>query len=119
MATILVIDDEIANIELIKAYLALEGHEVCCAYSGIEGYEMAQTQPVDIILTDLRMPEYSWTGYDTIHHLKSTKTTNCIPVVAVTAAGDIERARDVGCDDVLNRPYKRQELYNMLERYLT
>lgn len=118
MASILIIDDEIANTELVEIYLGGIGHQTHVAHSGVDGYDMAQEFDVDLILLDLRMPDYSWSGYTTAMKLKTNQRTQHIPVIAVTASGDVVQALEAGCDDVLMRPFRQKQLYKIIKHYL-
>jgi signal transduction histidine kinase/CheY-like chemotaxis protein len=82
--TVLVIDDEVANIRLVKRVLEGDAHyRVLEAQGGREGLEVVQTLHPDIIVLDLMMPEVD--GFDVLSALKSDAETRDIPVVVVTA----------------------------------
>ncbi len=73
---------------------------------------------LDIIFLDLLMPQETWDGYTTISHLKSHTDTQAIPVIVTTGGGDINRAHDCGCDDVMLRPFRQQRLSEILKQYI-
>ncbi len=118
MTTILIIDDEQVNAELVQIYLERYDIDTLVAHTGKEGFSIAQKKQPNLILTDLRMPAETWTGYETIEKLKSNPLTKHIPVVALTAAGNVTKAFTYGCDELLNRPFKLQQLESVLSRYL-
>lgn len=118
MTRILIIDDEFQNVELTRTYLQLFDIDTLEAYSGQGGFRYAQAYQPDLIFTDLRMPIETWDGYETIFHLKTHHDTHHIPVVALTATGDIEQAKQAGCDDVLMRPFCNNQLKQILEQYI-
>ena len=62
--TILLVDDEIEIIDIQKRYLIQAGYQVLVAHDGLEGLEIFQKNPVDLIITDIMMPKMD--GYDFI-----------------------------------------------------
>lgn len=118
MSTILIIDDDPKNIDLMKSYLHLYHIDTLEAYTGKEGVELAKVHQPDLIFTDLRMPLESWDGYETIVRLKTNIKTRHIPIVVITAAGDLPKAKQAGCDDILMRPFRTNQLKNILKHYL-
>jgi|GEM_PF-4225543 len=101
MATILIIDDDMANAQLLEIYLDYAGYDVHVEYTGMDGYAYTQRHSIHLVLTDLRMPVRTWTGYETATRFKSDKQLGQIPVVAVTASGDKNKALNAGCDDAV------------------
>lgn len=118
MPTVLIIDDMQANIALLAAYLQMQNIFALSALSGKQGYEMARDAQPDLILLDLRMPEYAWDGYETLKHLRNDQSTRAIPVIAVTAAGNIKNWREQGFVDLLQRPFSLNLLEQCLQQYL-
>lgn len=108
--TILVVDDEPVNVELLEAYLHSE-HEVITAFNGFEAIEKAQAKKPDLILLDIMMPDIN--GFEVCKILKSSKDTAHIPIIMVTALSnrdDRARAIEVGTDDFLSKPVDRLSL---------
>ncbi len=118
MPTILIIDDNHDNAHVLQATLEVYGFDVYIAYTGEDGYDMATIHEPDLVITDLRMPSTTWTGYDTAAKLKSDPATANIPIIALSAAGDPIQAQESGCDTFLKRPINQQELRAALEHYL-
>lgn len=116
MIKALIIDDNMVNIELLKAYLELYKIEVIGAETGKKGVELAQTLLPDAIFMDLLMPSYSWNGYQATLELKNNPLTKHIPVVAVSSAGDMDLARDSGCSYFLTRPFEKIILAKLLQQ---
>jgi putative two-component system response regulator len=111
MATILVADDNWANLELLSGLLQVEGYEVLSVVDGGQALEVIRSRPVDLILLDVRMPELD--GFEVCRQVKSSSDTRLIPVVLVTAstAGrDRIEGIECGADDFLNKPINREEL---------
>jgi len=118
MPIILIIDDHVENANLLQATLERFRLDVLVAHTGKDGFDMAYIHEPDLIFTDLRMPQDTWTGYVTAKELKSNDSTAHIPVIALTAVGDGDLALRSGCDAVLRRPYDKQDLISILDRFL-
>ncbi len=118
MFKILIIDDEFANAELVKVYLEMNGHQTHVALTGVEGFNLVQQMDFDLIFLDLLMPDFTWNGFKTAAQLRSYNETSHIPIVALTAAGKTAQALEAGCNDILHRPFKLEQLNSVLEKYL-
>lgn len=114
---ILVIDDEAAQRDVLTGYLKKKGYKIFSASSGKEGIEVARTNPVDIILSDFKMPDLS--GLEVLEHVK--KINPEISFVIVTAYGTVEnavKAMRLGAFDYISKPVDLDELDLMLERII-
>lgn len=110
-SSILLVDDNEHNLELLQAYVEDLGWELRSARDGAEAIAMVRAQQPDIILLDVMMPRMS--GYQVCSTLKRDPATRDIPIVMVTAlneVGDAERAVESGADDFLTKPVNRLEL---------
>lgn len=109
--TILLVDDNEQNLELLLAYLEDLPCQVETACDGIQALEkMARLNP-DLVVLDIMMPRMS--GYQVCEKIKADPALRDTPVVMVTALneiGDVERAVDAGTDDFLTKPVNRLEL---------
>lgn len=116
---ILIADDNVANRELLEAYL--DGIE-CTMEIAVDGEETiakVDSFKPDLILLDVMMPKLS--GFEVCQKLKSDDATKGIMVLMVTALnelGDIERAIDAGTNDFLSKPVNRVELIKRVENML-
>ena len=111
MSRILVIDDDISILELIKINLELLGHEVITCGDGIKGFALAQQEVPDLIVLDVMMPEVD--GYTVAQRIRHNKTTKDIPILMLTALGmlkDKVQGFDSGVDDYLTKPFELDEL---------
>lgn len=118
-ATILVVDDNEQNLELLQAYLEDLGCPIRTATDGMEALASIAASPPDIVLLDVMMPRIS--GFQACAKIKSNPKTKDIPVVMVTALneiGDVERAVDSGADDFLTKPVNKLELLTRVRSLL-
>jgi signal transduction histidine kinase/DNA-binding response OmpR family regulator len=116
--TLLGVDDNQSNRQLLEAILSGSHHRLLLASNGREAIEMARQAKPDLILLDVRMPGMD--GRQVLRALRQIPTLASIPVIAVTASNHIgdgyqPNARFDGC---LQKPYSRQDLYNELARFL-
>ena len=110
-ASILLVDDNLQNLELMQAYLESLPCRISSAHDGIEAVEQIQADPPDLVLLDVMMPRMS--GFEVCRKIKSTPGTRDIMIIMVTAlheVGDVERARESGTDDFITKPVNKLEL---------
>ncbi len=88
MAKILVVDDEKDVVELVKFMLEREGHQIIEAYDGEEGLAKARQEIPDLIVLDIMMPKMD--GYTMHSHLLQSEATSSIPVIILTAKGQMK-----------------------------
>jgi two-component system cell cycle response regulator DivK len=117
-ATILVVEDNPANRELLVELLESEGYRVCQAADAHAAIAMAGADPPQLILMDLQLPGLD--GLEATRRLKADDATQAIPVVAVTAHAHRGEAlaRAAGCEAYLSKPIRRQELLDVVARCL-
>ncbi len=102
---ILIIEDNLDNLELVRFLLEKAYFEVIEALDGRHGLELARKENPDLILLDLTIPEID--GWSLAQKLKADPLTREIPIVALTAhtlPTDRKRALDAGCDGYLSKP---------------
>lgn len=119
--TFLVVEDDPANLMLVRAVLERGGHHVDAATSADEAEERLRDHRPDVILMDIRLPGRD--GLSLTRQLKSAPATRQIPIVALTAHAmreDRERALAAGCDGYITKPIAtrtlQQEIAEILER---
>ena len=103
---LLVVDDNESNRDMLARRLKHEGYSVCAAESGRQALEVVKTQPVDLVLLDVMMPEMD--GYEVLKHLKADSTWRDIPVIMISALDEIEsvvRCIERGAEDYLPKPF--------------
>jgi putative two-component system response regulator len=110
-ATVLVADDNEANLELLSGMLSAAGYHVVCAKNGDQAMNAVLEGTVDIALLDVVMPGRS--GFSACQQIKSNDRTRLTPVVLVTSLTDTDdRIHGIMCgaDDFLNKPVNKHEL---------
>lgn len=110
-AEILVVDDNADMRHYVSSVLQQAGYRVRTARQGAEGFELAQTHPPHLIVTDLMMPLVS--GLELIQQVRQQERLRCTPIVLLTAKADedtrIEGA-EMGADAYLAKPFNDREL---------
>jgi two-component system alkaline phosphatase synthesis response regulator PhoP len=117
--TVLVVDDNLQNLELLQAYLEDLECQTIPAHDGLEAMDIVNENPPDLVLLDVMMPKMS--GFEVCKRIKNDPKTNDIPVIMVTALnefGDIERGIDSGTDDFLSKPVNKLELLTRVKTML-
>ena len=108
---ILVVDDQPQNIELLEAYLAVQGYEIVPAASGEEALEKISGNLIDLILLDVMMPGMD--GFEVARKIRQDKAHRLLPIILVTSLRETEdriKGIDAGCDDFISKPVDRMEL---------
>ena len=108
---ILIVDDVVSNVLLLKILLTNEKFQVCTAANGNQCIEMAQKEKPDLILLDVMMPDIN--GFDTAVILKKDEATRDIPIIFLTALNnpsDLVKGFQVGANDFLTKPFNKEEL---------
>ncbi|HSG92505.1 MAG TPA: HD domain-containing phosphohydrolase, partial [Methylotenera sp.] len=116
---ILVVDDTPASLKLLTDIMKAEGYDVRSAISGELALFAAASNPPDLILLDIRMPEMD--GFEVCRRLKSSATTQDVPVIFVTAASETDEKVHgfaLGAVDYVTKPYQRDELLSRVRAHL-
>jgi CheY-like chemotaxis protein len=117
--TILVIDDDLANLALAEALLQAEGFQVRVAIDAPSTFKALKTVTPALILMDIQLPETD--GWELTRQLKADPATRAIPVIAITAygkAGDEKKAKQAGFVEFLAKPVSTRELPGIVRRHL-
>ena len=115
--SILLIDDEDSLRRVVEYNLREEGYDVVSAGSGTEGLQVFQNRPVDLVLSDVRMPEMD--GIDLLARIKAMRPD--LPVILLTAHGTITSAIEamkLGAFDYLTKPFDRDRLKATVQKAL-
>jgi two-component system cell cycle response regulator DivK len=119
MATVLVVEDNPANMKLTTLLLHSNGHKVLSAVDAESGLRLARGEQPDLILMDIQLPGMDGLAATAI--LKQDPATTSIPIIALSALAmkaDEERSQSAGCDAYIVKPLRYQELYAVMERLL-
>lgn len=117
--TILVVEDDPINRELMVELLSARGYKVCQAEDGYTAIALARTERPRLILMDLGLPGLD--GAQTTRRLKADPVLRPIPVVVVTAHTHIREplATAAGCDAFLSKPINSSILLDVVTRFIT
>lgn len=119
MHTILLVEDNEMNRDMLSRRLLRKGYRVLEAIDGRQGIEMAANELPDLILMDMSLPEID--GWEATKQIKQSPATRHIPVIALTAhamSSDRERALDAGCDDFDTKPVDWNRLLGKMQDLL-
>ena len=108
---ILIVDDVVSNVLLLKILLTNEKFQVCTAANGNQCIEQTKKEKPDLILLDVMMPDIS--GFDTAVILKKDPETRDVPIIFLTALNnpsDLVKGFQVGANDFLTKPFNKEEL---------
>jgi CheY-like chemotaxis protein len=117
---VLVVDDNPANLKLLRVALETEGYETTSAVDADDAIRALQLRRPDLILMDVQLPGMD--GLDLSRRLKADPTTHGIVIVAVTAyamKGDRQKALDAGCDGYLTKPIDVLSLPRDIDHFLS
>ncbi len=105
---VLVVDDDIKTVELVKLYLNRDGYKVLTAYDGVEGLRMAREGHPNLVVLDLMLP-----GLDGLQVCRILRTESDVPIIMLTAKTteqDRLTGLDLGADDYVTKPFSPKEL---------
>jgi len=117
--SILIVDDNPANMKLVRVLLSGEGYDVHTALDANEALEELNSSRPDLILMDIQLPGMD--GLELTRRLKSDPATRDIKIVGLTAyamRGDEERILAAGCDGYIPKPIDTRTLPNSIRGYL-
>ncbi len=119
MAKILIVDDSVTMRQMVVFTLEKAGHEVRSAVDGEAALDACKTEPFDLIITDMNMPNMS--GLDLIKALRAQPSTQAKPILVLTteAGSDMKAAgRAAGATGWIVKPFNPQALIDVLPRVL-
>ena len=108
---ILIVDDVMSNVLLLKVLLTNEKFAIATASNGRQALEQVEKENPDLVLLDVMMPDMS--GFEVAQHLKSNPNTADIPIIFLTALNsmaDIVKGFQVGANDFISKPFNKEEL---------
>jgi CheY-like chemotaxis protein len=121
---ILIVDDNHSLVLATERVLQKDGFDVFTAYDGLEGLEKARTEKPDLIILDIMMPKMD--GYEVCHQLKSDPVTAPIPIIILSAKGEIDEKKSapviglkevyaaykLGANNFLTKPVTASDILN-------
>lgn len=105
---VLVVDDDVKTVELVKLYLNRDGHKVLVAYDGVEALRLAREGHPDLIVLDLMLP-----GIDGLEICRILRNESDVPIIMLTARTTDEdklTGLGLGADDYVTKPFSPREL---------
>jgi len=119
MKKVLIIDDKLAVVELVKATLEGEEYQIIDASDGREALEKIGKEKPDLVLLDIIMPKMD--GFEVLSELKKDSRTKEIPIIVLTAKGqklDKDKGRRLGAEDYIIKPFSPSHLLRKIEEVL-
>lgn len=116
---VLIVDDTLANLQLLTSILKEEGYKVRPASSGAMALQAIERKIPDLILLDIKMPEMN--GYEVCQQLKAQHHTCEIPIIFISALSDVSdkvKAFSVGGVDYINKPFQFEEVKARVSTHL-
>ena len=117
MHTILLVEDNEMNRDMLSRRLERKGYAVLIAVDGQQAVDMAASTPHDLILMDMSLPVLD--GWEATRQIRATGSK--VPIIALTAHamdGDERKAREAGCDDYDTKPVELPRLLGKMEALL-
>jgi DNA-binding response OmpR family regulator len=117
--SVLVVDDDPVILRLLQVNFELEGISVVTAVDGDEGLEMVQSDPPDLVISDIMMPKVN--GLELLAALRSSPDTAAMPVILLSAkaqVADVQRGLELGADDYVTKPFDPLELIDRVYKVL-
>ncbi len=114
--TILVAEDHPVNRKLLKIFLEKSGAQVVMAEDGLEATECVEKEAIDLVFMDIQMPRMN--GYEATEWIRDHGYT--VPIIACTASAmehEKEQCLSFGMNDILPKPYKRQDVIDIMLKY--
>jgi len=112
---VLVVEDNTDTADIIQRRLQLDGMEPVVCHRGVEAKTLLGQQEFDAVVLDLMMPDIS--GFEVLEHVRATPSLADLPVIMLTAKAspqDRERAKDMGADAYIVKPFGPHDLVRTL-----
>ena len=117
--SILIVDDIPENLRLLAGILATYNYFVRPATNGLRALMAARTEPPDLVLLDIKMPEMD--GYSVCEQLKADERTCNIPIIFISALGDVQdkmKGFALGGVDYITKPFQAEEVLARVQTHL-
>ena len=116
---ILIVDDEVQLVEMVKMRLEAAGYEVISAYDGQDGFDKAKKNKPDLIILDLMLPKMD--GYKICGLLKNDARYSKIPIIMFTARlqeEDVRLGKDLGAEEYVTKPFDPKILLSKIKELI-
>ena len=114
---ILIVDDAADTLEMVRRNLESEGYQTFTALSAAEAIEILNATPIDLVITDIKMPKLS--GYDLIEHIKENfKDMEIVVITGYPSIKGAVKAVKIGAQEYLPKPFTDEELFSVVQRSL-
>lgn len=117
--TILIVDDEPVNVQVLKNQLDLKNYQTLIAYDGFQALELIKLELPDLIILDLMMPGMN--GYEVCQIIRKEHNAASLPIVILTGKNqitDLVKSFSIGANDYLTKPFNKDELVTRIETQL-
>ena len=117
---VLIVDDVISNVLLLKVLLTNEKFSIVTAGNGTQALEQVKKEKPDLVLLDVMMPDIS--GFEVAQQMKADEEMSEIPVIFFTAlnsTADIVKGFQVGGNDFISKPFNKEELIIRVTRQIS
>ena len=114
---ILLVDDDESILLAVSRVLTVSGFEVVTAPGGVPGLEMATSVKPDAVVCDVNMPDMD--GFEVLQRVRADPDTVSLPFILLTSADErenVRKAMQMGADDFISKPFKRQELIDAVNQ---
>jgi DNA-binding response OmpR family regulator len=110
-STVLIVEDDLDIADMLNAYFRVQGYEVRTVNWGEDGIRSCQTQPPDLVILDIRLPDID--GFEVARRLRGNRKTKEIPIIFLTEKRerhDRLKGLELQADDYITKPFDIQEL---------
>ena len=117
-ATVMVVDDSLTVRRVTQRLLERQGYTVSLAKDGVDALRRMQETRPDLMLLDIEMPRMD--GFDLASNLRASAATRAIPIIIITSRTAEKHRRlafEIGVNEYLGKPYREEELLQMVRRY--
>ncbi len=119
MKTVLVVEDNIDNMELITVILKRNGYKVHSAETGQQGIDIATEEQLDFIILDIQLPDMD--GMNVIRMIRSLKVNEDIPIIAMTSyamSGDRQKVMSAGFNGYIEKPIEPENVISQIKEVI-
>lgn len=113
---VLVVDDEVKILEVVKSFLESKGYSVSCAENGKQAFSIFEKENISLVILDLMLPDIS--GEEICIRLRQRSRIPIIMLTAKVEEEDILKGLNIGADDYLTKPFRLKELHARAEAVL-